>query len=248
MSNFLPITRQEALDRGWEELDFVCVTGDAYVDHPSFGMAIVSRLLESLGYRVGIIPQPQNDGDFTRFGRPKVAFFINSGVIDSMVAHYTAAKRRRSDDAYTPGNRAGKRPDRAVTVYCKALRRLYPDTVQVIGGLEASLRRFAHYDYWDDEVRPSILVDCGADLLIHGMGERQTVAIAQGLAQGKSPQELRHLRGICYLTDPLHLPDQAVTTASFHSSLRNRTPSMARQWCRSRRTPSIWSRHRRSRS
>ena len=144
---FLPTTKKEMCERGWDVADFIIVTGDAYVDHPSFGTAIISRVLEGLGYRVGIISQPQNDSDYMRFGAPRYAFLVNSGNIDSMVAHYTAAKKPRSDDAYTPGGRAGKRPDRAVIVYSKALRRLFGDIPLCIGGIEASLRRFAHYDY-----------------------------------------------------------------------------------------------------
>ena len=145
---FLPLTPQEMQARGWERPDFICVTGDAYVDHPSFGIAIVSRLLESLGYRVAMIAQPVTDSDYMRFGAPKYGWWVTGGNIDSMVAHYTAAKRRRSDDAYTPGGRAGRRPDRAVTVYCRRIRALYPDAQIVTGGLESSMRRFAHYDYW----------------------------------------------------------------------------------------------------
>ena len=203
---FLPITKKDMLSRGWDEMDFILVTGDAYVDHPSFGTAILSRLLEAEGYRVGIIPQPdwknpEGPGGFTRFGKPKYAFLINAGVIDSMVAHYTAAKRKRSDDAYSPGGRAGFRPDRAVTVYSRAVRRLYPDAPIIIGGLEASLRRFAHYDYWDDAVRPSVLLESGADLLSFGMGEKQTLEMAARFAAGESAEDLRDMRGICYLAD-----------------------------------------------
>ena len=168
---FLPITAEEMKERGWDSADFVIVTGDAYVDHPSFGTAIISRVLEAAGYRVCIVPQPRSDSDYLRFGKPRLAFLVNSGNIDSMVAHYTAAKRRRSDDAYTPGGKAGARPDRAVTVYTKKLKSLFPDVPVAIGGLEASLRRFAHYDYWDDKVRPSVLIESGADLLMYGMGE-----------------------------------------------------------------------------
>lgn len=203
---FLPITKKDMLSRGWDEMDFILVTGDAYVDHPSFGTAILSRLLEAEGYRVGIIPQPdwknpEGPGGFTRFGKPKYAFLLNAGVIDSMVAHYTAAKRKRSDDAYSPGGRAGFRPDRAVTVYSRAVRRLYPDAPIIIGGLEASLRRFAHYDYWDDAVRPSVLLESGADLLSFGMGEKQTLEMAARFAAGESAEDLRDMRGICYLAD-----------------------------------------------
>ena len=195
---FLPITTEEMHDRGWEQPDFVLVAGDAYVDHPSFGTAIISRVLEDRGYKVCIIPQPQNDGDYRRFGRPRLAFLVNGGNIDPMVAHYTAAKRRRSEDAYSPGGKAGLRPDRATITYCRALRRLFGDVPIAIGGLEASLRRFAHYDYWDDRVRPSILIDSGADLLMYGMGERHIVEIADRLAAGEDIRALTDIRGTCY--------------------------------------------------
>ena len=196
---FLPITRAEMLERGWSEPDIILVTGDAYVDHPSFGTAIVSRVLENAGYRVCIISQPQSDKDYTRFGKPRLAFFVNGGNIDSMVAHYTAAKKPRSDDAYTAGGRSGKRPDRAVIVYCRELRRLFGNTVTIaIGGLEASLRRFAHYDYWDDRVRPSILLDSGADLLMYGMGEKHIVEIADRLSAGEPISSLTDILATCY--------------------------------------------------
>ncbi|MBP3434743.1 MAG: YgiQ family radical SAM protein [Clostridia bacterium] len=195
---FLPITKQEMLERGWERPDFVIVTGDAYVDHPSFGTAIVSRVLENAGYNICILPQPRSDADYRRFGAPRYGFFVNGGNIDSMVAHYTAAKKRRSEDAYTPGGRAGVRPDRATIVYTKAVRRLFPDLPIAIGGVEASLRRFAHYDYWDDRVRPSILLDSGADLLMYGMGEKHIVEIADRLRDGSDIRTLTDIKGTCY--------------------------------------------------
>ncbi len=198
---FLPITREEMRARGWDTADFVLITGDAYVDHPSFGTAIISRVLEARGYRVCILPQPQSDADYQQFGVPRLAFLINGGNIDSMVAHYTAARRRRSEDAYSPGGKAGRRPDRATIVYSRAVRRLFGDVPIAIGGLEASLRRFAHYDYWDDRVRPSILVDSGADLLMYGMGERHIVEIADRLAAGEDIRALRDIGGTCYLVD-----------------------------------------------
>lgn len=218
---FLPLFKQDMLARGWDQPDFICVTGDAYVDHPSFGIAIVSRLLESLGYTVAMISQPTSDSDFTRFGAPKYGWWVTGGNIDSMVAHYTAAKRLRSDDAYTPGGKAGKRPDRATTVYCNRLRALFPDAQIVIGGLEASMRRFAHYDYWADEVLPSILVDSKADLLIFGMGEKQTEHIAHALANGTPAAAIR-CRGVCYLTDGLDLPADAVSVASYAKVRENK--------------------------
>ncbi len=195
---FLPITKKEMHDRGWKEADFVLVTGDAYVDHPSFGTAIISRVLENAGYKVCIISQPRCDADYMAFGRPRLAFLVNGGNIDSMVAHYTAAKKPRSDDAYTPGGKAGKRPDRATIVYCQRLRKLFGDVPIAIGGLEASLRRFAHYDYWDDKVRPSILIDSDADLLMYGMGEKHVVEIANRLNDGEDIHLLTNVRGTCY--------------------------------------------------
>ena len=195
---FLPISREEMLSLGFDTPDFVIVTGDAYVDHPSFGTAIISRVLESKGYKVCIISQPENDNDYMRFGRPKLAFLVNSGNIDSMVAHYTAAKKRRSDDAYTPGGKAGKRPDRAVIVYTKALRRIFGDVPVAIGGIEASLRRFAHYDYWSDSVKPSILLDSTADLLMYGMGEKHIIEIADRLNRGEDIKTLHDVLGTCY--------------------------------------------------
>ncbi len=195
---FLPITKKEMQERGWERPDFVLVTGDSYVDHPSFGTAIISRVLEQAGYRVCILPQPRTDEDYTRFGTPRLAFLVNGGNIDSMVAHYTAAKKPRSDDAYTAGGRAGGRPDRAVIVYCRRLRSLFGDVPIAIGGLEASLRRFAHYDYWDDRVRPSVLVDSSADLLMYGMGEKHVVEIARRLDAGEDIRSLTDIRGTCY--------------------------------------------------
>ena len=195
---FLPVTKKEMNALGWESADFVLVTGDAYVDHPSFGTAIISRVLEDAGYRVCILSQPRSDADYMRFGTPRLGFLVNSGNIDSMVAHYTAAKKKRSDDAYTPGGKAGARPDRAVIVYSNNLRRLFPDSFIAIGGLEASLRRFAHYDYWDDKVRPSILIDSQADLLMYGMGEKHIVEIANRLNAGENISSLTDIRGTCY--------------------------------------------------
>lgn len=186
------------LERGWYYADFVLVTGDSYVDHPSFGTAIISRVLEHAGYRICILPQPKTDEDFNRFGKPRYGFLVNGGNIDSMVAHYTAAKKPRSDDAYTAGGRSGGRPDRAVIVYCNQIRRVFGDVPIAIGGIEASLRRFAHYDYWDDKVRPSILLDSGADLLMYGMGEKHIVEIANRLKKGENIHSLTDIKGTCY--------------------------------------------------
>ena len=224
MSGFLPITRAEAQARGWEQLDFVYIIGDAYVDHPSFGAAIVSRLIESLGFSIGIVSQPVSDREYQEFGRPRLAFLVTGGNIDSMVAHYTAAKKKRSDDAYTPGGRAGRRPDRATIVYSRKLKELYPDVPVIIGGLEASLRRFAHYDYWDDAVRPSILLDAGADLLLFGMGERPITELLEGFSQGKTLREMRHIRNACYLCPQYELPqgEDVVSCASFKKVAENK--------------------------
>lgn len=200
---FLPVSKKEIEALGWGSPDFVFVTGDAYVDHPSFGISILSRLLEDNGYKVAVLPQPnfRDKSDFMRFGKPRLGFLVTSGNIDSMVSNYTAAKRKRSDDVYSPGGVGGKRPDRAVIVYSRIIKELYPDTPVIIGGLEASLRRFAHYDYWDDKVRPSILLDSKADILTFGMGENQTLEIAKRLNEGKCLSELYDIRGICYAID-----------------------------------------------
>ncbi len=215
--SFLPITAEEAKQRGWENVDFVYVTGDAYVDHPSFGVSIISRVLESKGFRVGIISQPDwnNNKAFKIFGKPRLGFLVTAGNIDSMVAHYTAAKKKRSDDAYTPGGKAGKRPDRALTVYCKKVREVYPDCPIIVGGLEASLRRFAHYDYWDDTVHPSILVESGADLLIYGMGENQIIEIAERLSNGENVSAMTDIKGTCCLIDTKDTPYTGVECPSY---------------------------------
>lgn len=219
MSGFLPINQTEVKNRGWDAVDFVYVTGDAYVDHPSFGVSIITRVLESQGYRVAVLSQPdwRTDADFTQFGKPRLGFFVTGGNIDSMVAHYTAAKKKRSDDAYTPGGKAGKRPDRAVTVYCNKIRALYPDSPVVIGGLEASLRRFAHYDYWEDTILPSILIDSKADLLSYGMGENQTLQIAERLAAGEPISQIHDVLGTCYTVDVRETPYHGVECPSYEN-------------------------------
>ncbi|MBQ3100558.1 MAG: YgiQ family radical SAM protein [Clostridia bacterium] len=203
-TQFLPINKNDMIERGWDRPDFVYVTGDAYVDHPSFGVAIISRVLEDAGFRVAILSQPdwKSCDPFKEFGKPRLGFLVTSGNIDSMVAHYTAAKRRRSDDYYSPGGKAGKRPDRALIVYCNRIREAYGDIPIIIGGLEASLRRFAHYDYWDDNVRRSILVDSRADILTYGMGENILVRIAKLLDRGIPVKKIRDVRGTAYLCDP----------------------------------------------
>ena len=215
---FLPMNAAEMRERGWDGVDFVYVCGDSYVDHPSFGAAIITRVLEDCGMRVAFLAQPdwRTARDFIQFGRPRLGFMVSAGNIDSMVAHYTVAKRKRHDDAYTAGGKNGKRPDRAVTVYCSILKRLYPDSPVIIGGLEASLRRFAHYDYWSDSVMPSILFDSKADILVYGMGELQTVEISRRLGEGYPVEALQDIRGICYkVRTEDYVPKSAVDLPSF---------------------------------
>ena len=213
-NDFLPLSPAEVSARGWAGVDFVCVTGDAYVDHPSYGMAIISRLLESLGFKVAILAQPVEVTDYTRFGKPRLGFMVTGGNMDSMVLHYTAAKKRRRDDPYSPGDKVERRPDRATTVYAQNLRRLYPDSPIVLGGLEASLRRFAHYDYWEDKVLPSVLLDSGADLLVYGMGEHPLTELARRLDAGEAIGDIRDVRGTCCFVDPAFIPQGTVSCAS----------------------------------
>lgn len=199
--SFLPVTRKDMEERGWQELDFIFVSGDAYVDHPSFGPAILCRLLEKHGYRVGIIAQPDwhSTKDFASLGKPRLGFLVSSGNLDSQLNRYTAAKRLRHDDSYSPGGKAGFRPERAVLVYTAKLRECWGREVPIIiGGIEASLRRFAHYDYWADEVQPSILSQCEADLLVYGMGEHQLIEIAAQLHQGVEIQNIQDVQGTCF--------------------------------------------------
>jgi uncharacterized radical SAM protein YgiQ len=201
MTMFLPINRTEAQQRGWHELDVIFVTGDAYIDHPAFGVPLLARLLESRGYRVGIIPQPdwRQPEAFTVLGRPRLFFAVSAGAMDSMVAHYTPARKLRHDDAYTPGNRHGARPNRATIVYTSCLKGAFRDVPVVIGGIEASLRRFAHYDFWEDRVRRSILVDAKADLLVYGMGERPLLELAERLRKGEAFAHLTDIRGTVFV-------------------------------------------------
>lgn len=224
MNNFLPISVDDCKKRGWSSVDFVYITGDAYVDHPSFGVSIISRVLENAGYKIAILSQPNwhNDSDFKQFGTPKLGFLITSGNIDSMVAHYTASKKKRHDDAYTAGGKAGKRPDRAVTVYSNIVRRLYPDSPIILGGLEASLRRFAHYDYWADEIKPSVLIDSKADLLIYGMGEKQIVEIADSLNNGERISDLTDIKGTCYAVDVRNTPYDGVEVPSLENCINSK--------------------------
>lgn len=202
-NKYLPISMQDIIDRGWDELDFIIVTGDAYVDHHSFGTAIISRVLENEGYKVGIIAQPnwKDTDDFKKLGKPRLGFLVNSGNMDSMVNHYTVSKKIREKDMYSPGAKMGLRPDRATIVYCNRIRETYKNVPIIIGGIEASLRRFAHYDYWSDKVRKSMLIDSGADLLIYGMGEKQVVKIAKELNEGVDIKSITQVLGTCYVAE-----------------------------------------------
>lgn len=202
MNGFLPVSKEELTERGIHQLDFVYVTGDAYVDHPSFGTAIISRVLEANGYTVGIIPQPdwKDEKSVTVLGRPRLAFLVSAGNMDSMVNHYFVSKKRRPGDAYTPGGEAGKRPDHAVAVYGNLIRRSYKDVPVIIGGVEASLRRLAHYDYWSDSFKRSVLLDSQADLISYGMGERSIVGIADALNSGIAVKDITFIAGTVYKT------------------------------------------------
>lgn len=204
-NKFLPICKKDMEERGWEVCDFIIVTGDAYIDHHSFGTAVISRVLENAGYKVGIISQPNWNkiDDFKKLGRPRLAFLVNSGNMDSMVNHYTVSKRIREKDYYSPGGKMGLRPDRATIVYCNKVREAFKDVDILIGGVEASLRRFAHYDYWSDKVRQSILIDSGADLLVYGMSEKQIVEVANYLNDGFPAKYIRSVAGTCYTVDSL---------------------------------------------
>ena len=199
---FLPTTIKEVRARGWEQLDVILFSGDAYIDHPAFGAAVIGRLLEAEGYRVAIVPQPnwRDDlRDFIKLGTPRLFFGITAGSMDSMVNHYTANIRLRSNDAYTPGGKAGFRPDYAVTVYTRIVKRLFPHVPVVVGGIEASLRRLTHYDYWNDSLKPSVLAESGADLLIYGMGERVVQQVARALRNGYNAKLLRKLRQVAFM-------------------------------------------------
>ena len=203
--SFLPICKEDMTKRGWEELDFILITGDAYVDHPSFGAAIIARLLESKGFKIGIIAQPnwKNTDDFKKLGKPKLAFLVTGGNIDSMVNHYSVAKKRREKDLYSPGGKGGLRPDRATIVYCQKIREAFKNIPIMIGGIEASLRRLSHYDYWDNKVRRSILLDSQADILMFGMGEHQIVELAESLASGIPIEQITYVKGTVYKTKTL---------------------------------------------
>ncbi|MCD8010238.1 MAG: YgiQ family radical SAM protein [Lachnospiraceae bacterium] len=240
MRDFLPINRREMEARGWDQVDFVYVNGDAYVDHPSFGPAIITRILEARGYRVGMLAQPdwRREEAITEFGRPRLGFLVSAGNMDSMVNHYSVAKKHRQRDAYTPGGVMGKRPDRAVIVYGNWIRRVYPDVPIIVGGIEASLRRLAHYDYWSDSLKKSILLDAQADLISYGMGERSIAEIADALAAGIPVKEITWIPGTVYretrverVTDAVRLPsyrelteDRRNYAESFAVQSRNTDP------------------------
>lgn len=216
-SKYLPIYREEAREIGWEELDIIIISGDAYVDHPSFGAAVISRVLESEGYRVGIIPQPdwKSNDDFKRLGRPKLFFGVTAGNMDSMVNHYSPSRRRRDYDAYSPGGKIGFRPDRASIVYANKIRETYKDVPIVLGGIEASLRRFAHYDYWDNRVRQSILADSPADILVYGMGEYAVKEIARRLKAGRGINEIKDIPGTTIKTKEIESMEATLDLPSF---------------------------------
>src|SRR4051812_49286095 len=198
---FAPITADEMAARGWDAVDVVFVTGDAYIDHPSFAAAILHRVLERAGFRVAVLSQPdwKTCEAWRQFGRPRLFFAVSAGNMDSMINHYTANKKVRNDDAYSPGGRIGLRPDRATLVYCQRAREAFPGVPVIAGGVEASLRRLAHYDYWSDTVRRSILLDAKPDLVVHGMGEKAIRAIADALAAGKTVRDLRSMRGVAFM-------------------------------------------------
>ena len=245
MSGFLPLSRREMDERGWEQPDFVYVVGDAYVDHSSFGMAIISRILEANGYKVALICQPdwRDPLSVTIYGEPRLGFLVSAGNMDSMVNHYTVARKRRNTDAYSPGGKAGMRPDYAATVYCNLIRRTYKKTPLIIGGIEASLRRMGHYDYWSNKVRRSILLDAGADLISYGMGERSIVAIADALDSGLAVKDITYIEGTVYKTrdeesihDAIRLPDfekirddKKAYAESFRIQYRNTDPFTAKR-------------------
>jgi uncharacterized radical SAM protein YgiQ len=201
---WLPTTNKEVKDLGWEDIDVILFTGDAYIDHPSFGAAVIGRILEAEGLKVAIVPQPNwtdDLRDFKKLGKPRLFFAVTAGNMDSMVNHYTAGKRKRTDDAYTPGGKAGFRPDYATIVYSRILKNLYPEVPLVIGGIEASLRRVTHYDYWSDKLMPSILVDSGADMLFYGMGEKSIAEFAQLVQKGVPVSKLTTIPQTSFLVD-----------------------------------------------
>ena len=217
-----PTTAKEVERLGWDYIDVIVFSGDAFVDHPSFGTAVIARYLQSHGYRVAVVPQPnwRDDlRDFRKLGRPRLYFGVNAGAMDSMVNHYTASKRLRSDDAYTPEGRAGMRPDYAVTVYAKILKSLFPDVPVVIGGVEASLRRLTHYDYWSDTLKPSVLVESGADYLCYGMGERPMLELTKAIEARRRPCDMRKIPQTAFYMDGAQVPEGALVLASYETCL-----------------------------
>lgn len=244
MQDFLPVTKKEMQQRGWDQVDFVYLTGDAYVDHPSFGAAIISRLLESRGYRVGIIPQPdwRKKESVQVFGAPRLGFLVSAGNMDSMVNHYTVSRKHRQKDSYSPGGEMGLRPDMPTVVYSNLIRQTYKHTPIILGGIEASLRRLAHYDYWENKVRRSVLLDSGADLISYGMGEHSIIQIAEALQSGLPIDEITFVPGTVYKCkdlsrayDPVILPsyetvssDKKAYAESFAEQYRNTDPFTAR--------------------
>ena len=222
--SFLPITKQEMLDRGWEQCDFVYVIGDAYVDHHSFGHAIISRILESHGYSVGIISQPdwKNPKSIDIFGRPRLGFLVSGGNMDSMVNHYSVTKHRRKNDAFTPGGVMGKRPDYATIVYCNLIRQTYKDVPILIGGIEASLRRLGHYDYWSESMKRSILLDSQADILMYGMGEKSIVELADALNAGMDARDITYIDGTVFRTTELDESLPTIVLPSFEEVKNNK--------------------------
>ena len=221
---FLPVTKEEMLERGWHEADFVYVCGDAYVDHPSFGAAIICRVLENKGYKVCFLAQPnwKTKEDFMRFGKPRLGFLVSSGNIDSMVCHYSVAKKKRSEDAYSPGGQGGFRPDRATIVYGNKIREAYKDVPIILGGIEASLRRLSHYDYWDNKVRRSVLLDSGGDLLLYGMGEHQIIELAEALDSGISINEITFIKGSVYKTKDIERIYDYVTLPKYNEIVQSK--------------------------
>ena len=222
---FLPVTKEEMDILGWDAPDFIYISGDAYVDHPSFAVSVITRVLTAAGYRVGVIAQPdwQNVEAFRVLGKPRLGFLIGAGNLDSMVAHYTAAKKPRRQDLYSPSGESGKRPDRATVVYANRAREAFPGVPVIIGGVEASLRRLAHYDYWQDKVRRSLLFDSKADLLLYGMGEQSVTEMADALAKGTPVSELRHIRGSCYIASSLdEMREEYLLLPSYESVCENK--------------------------
>ena len=224
MSGFLPVSKKEMLEKGWDYVDFAFIIGDAYVDHPSFGPAIISRVLESHGYRVGIIPQPnwKEDKSIDVFGKPRLGFLVSSGNMDSMVNHYSVSKKRRQKDLYTPKGEMGKRPDYATIVYCNLIRHTYKDATIIIGGIEASLRRLAHYDYWSNSLKHSILIDSQANIISYGMGEKSIVEIADALDSGLKIEDITFIPGTVFKTKNIELVDDAIILPSYEEMKKDK--------------------------